>query len=111
MDRVTQRRSVSGDIRLHGEAQVLDQFRIERMRRRIGPGVGAAAIPIGGDCISARMRCRRPGLDLGIDIGRHDGNGIVAVAEDLESAELLRKIPQRGDFDLPEAIFRMGRVR
>ena len=90
---MAQRRSVTGDIRLHGGAQMLDQFRIIRMRRRIGPGVGAAAIPIGGDCVPARMRCRRPGLDLGIDIGRHDGNGIVAVAEDIESAELLREVP------------------
>ena len=92
-DKVPQRRSVSGDIRLHGEAQVFDQLRIERMRRRIGPDVGAVAIPIGGDCIPARMRRRRPGLDLGIDICRLDGNGIVAVAEDLEGAELLREVP------------------
>ena len=54
---------------------------------------------------------RRPGLDLGIDIGRHDGNGVVAVAEDLPGAELLGKVPQRWGFDLPETVFRMGRVR
>jgi len=83
MDRMTQWRSVTGDLRLHGGTQLLDQLRIIRMRRRIGER-GDADDPRGADGIPARIRRRRPILDLGIDIGRHDGNGIVAVAEDCQ---------------------------
>ena len=38
MDGLTQRCSVTGDLRLHGRTQWLDQLRIKRMRRRIGEG-------------------------------------------------------------------------
>src|ERR1035437_9278686 len=97
---MTQRRSVTGDLLSHGGAQRLYQPRIIRMRRPIGEG-GVAEYPRGADGIAARIRRGRPVLDPGIDIGRYDGNGIVAIAEDLPGAELLWKDPERGGFDLP----------
>src|ERR1035437_2047023 len=105
-----QRYSVSGDLRLHGGGQRLDQLGVIRMRGRIRE-CGVAEYPRGPDGIPARMLRERPVLDLGIDISFHDGNGIVAIAEDRPGAELLWEAPQRGGFDLPEAAFRMGRVR
>ena len=41
----------------------------------------------------------------GIDVGDENRNGIVAVAQDLEGAELLRKVAQRCRLDFPEAVF------
>jgi hypothetical protein len=38
MDKLTQWRSVTGDFRLHGGTQLLDQLRVVRMRRRIAEG-------------------------------------------------------------------------
>jgi hypothetical protein len=52
---MNQRRSVTGNFRLHGWTQRLDQLRVIRMRRRIGEG-GVADDPRGADGIGQASR-------------------------------------------------------
>ena len=53
--------------------------------------------------VGARARGQRAFLDCRVHVGRQDGDRVVTVADQLESAKLLWKILERGSFDLPEA--------
>jgi len=80
---------------------------IRALRFRTGSLLRSAAF---ANSVVADFALGVPAFHLRIDIGRCDCNRIVVVQLDLERAELLREIPQRRCFNLPEAIFgRVGR--
>ena len=109
---MTKRPSAAGNLGLHGRGQQLDQFRVMRIGSCIGGvGAGRQEYPRRADGIPARHRGGRIGGDLRVDIRDPDGDGIIGVAEDLERAEFLREIAQGRGLDLPEAVFRVVRVR
>jgi len=75
--------------------------------------VGERAVaedPVGADGVAERVGRGRRGGDLRIDVGGDDGEGVVEITAEIEGAELPGEIAQRGDLDLPEAVFRMRRV-
>ena len=55
-----------------------------------------------GNSVGARACGQRAFLDCRIDVGRPDGDRVVAVADQLESAKLLWEVLERRGFDLPE---------
>ena len=62
------------------------------------------------DSVGTRLRRTRSGRHRRINIGREDGNRVVAVANDLKHTELLGKVAQRGGLDLPESELGTGRI-
>jgi len=107
-------RVVGSKFRLHGGAQRLDQFgvvRAGRSQRQLMRTQFVGRVDLfdrGG--VRTRLRRRRPALHRRIDIGREDGNRLVAVADDFEHAELLGKVAQRRGLDLPESELGTGGV-
>src|SRR5450756_1911440 len=83
---------LSIQFRLHFSAQLRHKLCVVRTSRQETYRI--VEYLLSRDSISTRCRSQRPVFDCRVNVGREDRDSIVAVADDLERAELLREIPQ-----------------